>query len=270
MLKKKWLSVVAVSTLALTGHVFAEAPAEMAPEIKTAAVEIAKAEAPAAKSDPVRDAIQAGLHRVNPALILSAVMPSPVDGVFLVKLVTGELLYATADGKHVFTGDVLAIKDGQFVNLTDKVRGEDALKSLQAQDVKDMIVYPAQGETKKVIYVFTDVDCGYCRKLHKEVPALNEKGVEVRYLAFPRGGEQSPAFAKMTSAWCAKDRGAALATLKDGGTLAEETCENSPVQAQYELGMELGVRGTPAVYLDDGRFIPGYQPAPDLLKLMGL
>ncbi|CAM3583693.1 thioredoxin fold domain-containing protein [Parendozoicomonas haliclonae] len=217
----------------------------------------------------VQDVIQSGFSKVNPGLVVEALRPSPVPGVYLAQMKSGELLYVSEDGKHIFTGDLMSIEGGSPVNLTEKVRGERATQQLSAVDARDMLVFPAKGEKKRVMYVFTDVSCGYCRKLHQEIPELNAKGVEVRYLAFPRGGQRSPAYSEMVSAWCAKDRNQALTTLKAGGSIPSATCDN-PVMDQFNLGGALGVRGTPAIYLDDGQSIPGYRPAPDLLDMMGL
>ena len=221
------------------------------------------------KKNDVESAIQAGLYRVNKGLRLEKVTPSAVSGVYLVQMGSGELLYVSGDGKYIFPGDLMAVKDGGLDNLTEKVREELVQKRLAGLDAKDMIVFPAKGEKKGVLYIFTDVDCGYCRKLHQEVSELNKKGVEVRYLAFPRGGEQAPAYARLVSAWCAKDRGAAMTTLKSGGSIPPLTCDN-PVMSQYQLGISIGVRGTPAIYLEDGRSVPGYQPASALLNLMDI
>ncbi|MCL6270167.1 DsbC family protein [Sansalvadorimonas sp. 2012CJ34-2] len=214
-------------------------------------------------------AIRSGLLKLNDKLLVDTVSDTPINGVYQVVMKSGEVLYVSADGQYVFGGDLLKIGKNGLENLTEKIRSEQVRKTLAAQDPKDMIVFPAQGERKSVMYVFTDVDCGYCRKLHQEVPQLNSKGVEVRYLAFPRGGENAPAYSRMVSAWCAKDRKQAMTNLKSGQPIETLTCDN-PVLDQYRLGASLGVRGTPALYLEDGRSIPGYQPADALLKLMGI
>jgi thiol:disulfide interchange protein DsbC len=114
--------------------------------------------------------------------------------------------------------------------------------------------------------VFTDTDCGYCQKLHSEVPELNRLGVEVRYVAFPRQGLQSPAYKELVSVWCAKDRQGAMNLAKTRQEVPAAECDN-PVAKQYALGQMIGVSGTPAIVLANGKLIPGYQPAPQLAKL---
>lgn len=265
MSNKKWLATAVVSMVALAGSVQAESPTQQPVAQAKAAVVAGGADA----ANDVKAKIQAGFHRVSKSLNIAKVSPTPIADIYLVEGGNGELLYASANGEYIFAGDMLKIKQGGLENLTDKVRGEKALKALSSLAKEDMIVYPAKGKTKRVMHVFTDVDCGYCRKLHSEIPALNEGGVEVRYLAFPRGGVQVPAYKKMVSAWCAKDRLEAFGKLKSGDSIADAECEN-PVLDQYKLGISLGVQGTPAIYLDDGQTVPGYRPAADILKIMGL
>jgi thiol:disulfide interchange protein DsbC len=135
---------------------------------------------------------------------------------------------------------------------------------------KDMIVFPAKNE-KYVVTVFTDPSCGYCRKLHQEITNYNELGITVRYLAFPRGGTQSKTFEEMQQIWCATDQKDALTMAKKGRSLKQSAlnrrCDQT-IQKQYELGVALGINGTPAIVLEDGRMLPGYYPAQDLLKTL--
>ncbi|MNF31627.1 Thiol:disulfide interchange protein DsbC precursor [compost metagenome] len=114
--------------------------------------------------------------------------------------------------------------------------------------------------------MFTDTDCGYCQKLHSEVTELNRLGVEVRYVAFPRQGLQSPAYTEMVNVWCAKDPQAAMTAAKSRQPVTTAQCDN-PVAKQYALGQMIGVSGTPAIVLANGKLIPGYQPAAQLAKL---
>ncbi|MNC33572.1 Thiol:disulfide interchange protein DsbC precursor [compost metagenome] len=129
-----------------------------------------------------------------------------------------------------------------------------------------MVVYPAKGETKSHITVFTDTTCPYCHKLHAEVPELNRRGIEVRYVAFPRQGLGSPGDEQLQAVWCSSDRKAALDKMIDGKEIKAAKCAN-PVSKQFQLGQSIGVNGTPAIVLEDGQVIPGYQPAPQVAKL---
>jgi thiol:disulfide interchange protein DsbC len=127
-----------------------------------------------------------------------------------------------------------------------------------------MIVF-SPASPKHTITVFTDIDCTYCRRLHNEVKQLNDLGVKVRYMAFPRAGAGSEPFSKAVSVWCAEDRQQAITDAKAGQPVPTKNCAN-PVQAQYEVGQTIGVRGTPAIILENGRMLPGYVPAPELVQ----
>jgi thiol:disulfide interchange protein DsbC len=133
-----------------------------------------------------------------------------------------------------------------------------------------MIIFSPEGETRAHITVFTDVSCFYCQKLHKEVPELNKRGVEVRYLAYPRSGLDSPGYRQLATAWCASDRQDAITKLKAQQSVPENVCEENPVADQFALGQQLGVRGTPAMVTETGTMIPGYQSADDLMVTLGL
>lgn len=214
--------------------------------------------------------IIAMLNTARPDLKYGAVNPSPIKDIYEVQVIGGPVLYVAKNGEYFFDGDMYQIKAGQFVNLREQAMVGARKQMLAALDVKDMIVFPADGPTKSVISVFTDVDCGYCRKLHREVPELNRLGIEVRYLGFPRAGIGSPSYDKLVSAWCSDTPGETLTELKNGGEVEANQCEDNPVADQYRLGLQMGVNGTPAILLADGVLLPGYQPAADLARLLGI
>lgn len=211
----------------------------------------------------------ARLRALRPDIPIEAVSASPLPGIYELKLTGGTVFYGTEDGKYLFAGDLYELGESDLVNLADIGRESDRRDLMATVAFDDMVVFPANGKTKAVINVFTDVDCGYCRKLHQEVPALNELGIEVRYLAYPRAGIGSPSYAKIVSAWCADDPNSAITELKAGNEIPEKSCDN-PVAAQFDLGREVGVTGTPAIVLEDGRLLPGYAPAADLAATIGL
>ena len=132
-----------------------------------------------------------------------------------------------------------------------------------------MVVFSAIGEEKAHISVFTDVDCGYCRMLHREVPKLNDMGVTVRYLAYPRAGVGSESYEKLVNIWCSADPQEWMTKAKQGMEVPENKCAN-PVAEHFQLGNSVGVRGTPSIVLDNGKFIPGYLTADKLAKELGI
>ncbi|WP_447589658.1 DsbC family protein [Aquipseudomonas campi] len=222
------------------------------------------AAAVAQAADPDQ-AIRSTLGKLQPDLPIEAIAESPMSGLFQVHLKGGRLLYASADGQYLLQGNLYQFKDGNAVNLTEKAESVGIAKVVADIPVSEMVVF-APKQPKTHITVFTDTDCGYCQKLHSEVPELNRLGIEVRYVAFPRQGVGSHGYNGLVSVWCAKDRQAAMTKAKSREELPPATCAN-PVAKQFELGQMIGVQGTPAIVLANGQMIPGYQPAPQLAKV---
>ncbi len=210
-------------------------------------------------------AIRSTLKAIDPELPIEAIAESPMNGLYQVQLQGGRQLYASEDGQFLLQGYLFQVKDGKPVNLTEAAETQGVAKLMEAIPVSEMVVF-APKQPKTHITVFTDTDCGYCQKLHSEVPELNRLGVEVRYLAFPRQGLESAAAKELASVWCAKDPLNAMDRAKTNQPVADVACEN-PVAKQYALGQMIGVSGTPAIVLANGKIIPGYQPAPQLAKI---
>lgn len=221
--------------------------------------------------EAVAKTIVDGLKSARPDLNFGAVEKTPINGLYLVRIDGTQFLYASETGEYIIDGDMYRARPGMFVPIKDlaaaKIR-KDVLAGI-AKD--DTIVFPAADKPKSVLYVFTDVDCYYCQKLHMEsVPELNKSGVEVRYLAYPRAGLNSESYRKIASAWCAKDKPQAMTDLKQRKPIPENVCDPNPVADQFALGQKVGVTGTPALVLEDGTLLPGYRPAPELLKIIGI
>lgn len=231
--------------------------------------------APLAQAADPEALIRARLKEVLPEAEVTSVTVVPVAGfsagLYQVTTRNYEPVMVTGDGRYMLQGDLLEIKGGTLANVSDQMLAVGRGQALARVKLDDMVIFPAVGKAKRVLYVFTDVDCGYCRKFHAEVPELNKRGIEVRYLAFPRGGTTSSVAGKLSSVWCAKDRQRAMTEAKRGAALAAATalCKN-PVNKQYDLGTELGVRGTPAVFSEDGMQLGGYVPADQLAKTLQL
>ena len=194
---------------------------------------------------------------------ITRIRPSFINGLYEVMIGT-EIIYVTGDGRYILKGDLLDLQERR--NVTEEQRATVRRTILNKIPVDEMIEF-APKVTNHVIYVFTDVDCGYCRRLHRDVPELNNNGIAVRYLAYPRAGKGSRTYNIMQSVWCSKDRKQALTLAKNGGQIKSKQCKN-PVEEQYLLGQKLGVRGTPGIYLENGNEVPGYQPPDELIKLV--
>jgi thiol:disulfide interchange protein DsbC len=223
---------------------------------------------PAPVSQQALDAVVAKLTALRPDLPIEAAAPAEMPGMIAIELTGGTMLYATADGRYMVAGDLYEMGD-ELVNIAEAKRDAKRRELIAGIALKDMAVFPAQGNRRAVVTVFTDVDCGYCRKLHMEVPRLNQMGVEVRYLAYPRTGVGSPSYDKLVTAWCSSNRQDAITRMKRGEDLPMKTCDN-PVAREYELGRMAGLQGTPAIVLEDGRMLPGYMSADELGQVLGI
>jgi thiol:disulfide interchange protein DsbC len=214
-----------------------------------------------AADDSLEKELNAAISRFLPDVEVDSIQPTPIEGLYEV-IIGSDVIYMTRDGGYVIKGEILDINERR--NLTEDVRAGSRVKLLNAIKKDDYIEF-ADENTKDAIYVFTDIDCGYCRKLHRDVPELNKRGISVRYLAYPRAGVDSAAGREMSSVWCADDRQQALTAAKNRESVEAKTCDD-PVAEQHVLGQRLGVRGTPSIYLQNGRNLPGYMPPEEIEK----
>ena len=231
-----------------------------------AAAALALASTFAVADDAAEQAIRKTLDTLQLEVPVESISASELNGLYQVKLKGGRVLYASPDGQFVMQGYLFQVKDGKPVNLTEKVERQAVAQTINAVPASQMVVFPAVGETKSHITVFTDTTCPYCQKLHGEVAQLNRMGIEVRYMAFPRQGLESPGDKELQAVWCSKDRKGTLEKMMSGKEITAAKCDN-PVNKQFEMGQSIGVSGTPAIILQDGQMIPGYQPAPQIAKL---
>lgn len=209
------------------------------------------------------DAIEKSLQKALPNVPIDKITPSPVEGVSEV-LMGPSVFYITNDGRYLFQGSLIDMKTR--TDISEARRKEIRIAAINDFGEDRMIIFPAK-EPRHTITVFTDIDCGYCRKLHSEIDKYNAEGITVRYLLYPRSGPDSPSYDKAVSVWCKEDRRQALTDAKAGIQLAKADCDN-PVKEEYDLGGLIGVRGTPAIILEDGEMLPGYIPANKLAKAL--
>ncbi len=253
--------------VALTTAACADNNAVATTDVKDEALVVATASASDIKTEAE---LREKLQRIRPDLQLASVTDSELEGFYFGKIANGPEVYIAKNGSHLLVGDVYELADNGLVDLKEKrfssVRQEVATQLNPAEQ----IIFKPEGEVKAVINVFTDVDCGYCQKLHYEMANYNAAGIEVRYLAYPRAGIGSPAYKKIASAWCANNPNDALTALKNRQEIPENVCDGNPVADQYALGGKIGVRGTPAILLEDGRLLPGYRDAKTLAVELGI
>jgi thiol:disulfide interchange protein DsbC len=235
------------------------ATARVAAPAKPAAT--APAKPAAAKPGIGDDVIRAAVAKAIPGVKIDQIKPSSIPGYREVSI-SGRVVYVSLDGQYLLQGSLIRLADR--TNLTDA--SEAVLrKSVLASANRDRrIVFPAANPRYRVT-VFTDIDCGFCRKLHSEMAGLNAAGITVEYLFFPRAGINSDSYDKAVSVWCARDQRKALTDAKAERPVPEKTCAN-PIAADFELGRRVGVDGTPAIYLDDGTQIGGYLAPKEMLE----
>lgn len=198
---------------------------------------------------------------VKPANISAA----PVSGLYQITSDT-DVAYVTADGRFLFQGGLVDTVHQQ--NLTEQTQQQLRMDILKAVPATDMIRYVPANPRHSLI-VFTDLDCGYCRRLHHAMPTLLQAGIEVRYLFYPRAGPGTGAWHKAEAVWCADDRRKALDEGFSGQALGQPGCDaNAKIQHDYQLAQRIGATGTPAIVLDNGRLIPGLPPIPQLISLV--
>ncbi|MGY4876884.1 DsbC family protein [Vreelandella aquamarina] len=195
---------------------------------------------------------------------------TPMDGLYQVQLTNGESFYANADGSYFLVGDLYANQESGLVNLTEQARNQARAEVIASIPEEERIVFRGVDEPKATIVVFTDTSCPYCTRLHETVPELNEAGIAVHYLAFPRSGMNGEAARVMQQVWCAENSQEALTQAKQGESLSGSASCDNPVASQYQLGIALGVQGTPAIVLPDGKLVPGFMPAERLIGMLGL
>lgn len=209
--------------------------------------------------------IKAELVRAFPDLKSATVKPSPVSGMYEVEY-DSKVFYATSDGKYLFMGEVMDLR--AQVNLTETRRAAIRTRILNEMGEENMVVI-GPDKPQRTLTVFTDVDCSYCARFHLDVPELNKQGVKVRYVFYPRAGIGSKSYQRAVAVWCSDDRAKAIGVAKAGGKLDMKTCAN-PVESHFQLGQRLDINGTPSIFLDNGKVLPGYIPAPRLLSMLGL
>ncbi|RDS82719.1 disulfide isomerase DsbC N-terminal domain-containing protein [Dyella psychrodurans] len=221
---------------------------------------------PPAASTP-ESIVRQTIMRLVPKAKIDQVTPAPMPGFYQV-ITSGHLVYVSADGKYVMNGDLI---DGvKGTSLTDDAWATYRKAELAKVPVSERIVF-APPHPKYTVTVFTDVTCPYCRVLHSQIAAINKEGIAVQYLAWPRSGvtgedgKPTSTYNEMVSIWCASDRNDAFTQAKKGRDPKPTTC-NNPVKDQFDLGLKLGVTGTPAVYAEDGTQIGGYLAPEQMLE----
>jgi thiol:disulfide interchange protein DsbC len=207
--------------------------------------------------------VRQGVSKLLSGQEVSSIEPSPISGLYEV-MVGPKLFYVSADGKYLLNGSLYDINSRE--DLTTPKVAKVKAQMIEKIGEDNMVIF-APEKYQHTVTVFTDIDCGYCRKLHNEIQQYNEQGIRVRYLMYPRAGIGSPSYQKAVNVLCADDRNDAMTRAKAGEDIEKKQCENSVAQ-HYDLGQTLGVNGTPAIFLESGELVPGYVPAKRMAAML--
>ncbi|MCK9637195.1 MAG: DsbC family protein [Methylobacter tundripaludum] len=229
--------------------------------IKIAAVSLLGLTFSVAHAD--ENAIRQALGKAMPSVTVGAVKPSEISGLYEVT-VGGNIVYVSDDGKYLIQGHLVDV--AARTDLTEEKLGGARKQALEKLGQDKMIVFKPK-TSKYTVSIFTDIDCGYCRKLHSEIDQYMAEGITVQYLFFPRAGKGSDSYHKAVSVWCADDRKAALTAAKKGDTPPAKTCVN-PVDEHMQLAEDFEVKGTPMIVTEKGNIFPGYLPAKQLAEAL--
>lgn len=223
-------------------------------------------QAPSPVPAQIRAQISQHFTKSLPTLKIDYIESTPIDQLY--QVVCGPVvMYATADGHYAISGDILNLQDGK-TNLTDSRREKALVQALDQLGEGNMVVYapPTSIKPRYTVTVFTDLECLYCQKLHADIEKINQLGVKVRYVAFPKAGRDTPGYDKLVSVWCAIDRKKAFNEAMVGKT-GSLKCPNHQVDKQFHLGALSGVSGTPT-FVIEGKLVPGYSDPENLLGVL--
>jgi thiol:disulfide interchange protein DsbC len=224
-------------------------------------------------ANPVGNAAQPGAGKADPraaivkkidGLKLEDVRMTPITGVY--EITRGsDISYTSSDGRYVIIGDLIDIDSD--ANITENRRRGLRNRIIEAIPESEMLVYSPK-DPKYTITVFTDIDCGYCRRLHSQIAEYNRLGIRVRYLFYPRSGPDTESWHKAEAVWCSPNRNDALTRAKNGEELKAPKCATGVIARDWELGHKLSVEGTPAILLPSGEMLPGYSPPTELARYL--
>lgn len=212
--------------------------------------------------------IEEQLSKVIPIeLNIDSIKESQLPNFYEVILSDGSFFYVEKGGQYLVLGDIFKIKNEELVNLSREKNYSKAKDMLQKIDEKSLIKFSPK-EIKYKVYVFTDVDCGFCRKFHNQISSYLDQGIQVNYLAFPRSGIDSDTYKKMSIAWCSLNRQEVLTGLKKDKDFEQIDCEDNPIKTHFELAKSIDIQGTPTIISQSGFTIPGYIEAKELIKYL--
>ena len=211
--------------------------------------------------------ISSKINAVLPdGMSVQSIKESQIENLFIVDIGDLQPIYASKNGEFFFYGELYAVEGNTLQNTTkDEINLKRKSILDEALSKDDFISFKSKNEKYRVT-IFTDVDCGYCRKFHNEIKDFNDLGITVNYVAFPRSGLDSISYNKIVTAWCSEDPKSTLTKMKQGKDVQLSLCQDHPVETHFLLGQKIGITGTPAIIKSNGELLPGYLPPEELLN----
>ncbi|MDE0754447.1 MAG: DsbC family protein [Woeseiaceae bacterium] len=215
---------------------------------------------PAADDSAELENVRATVSEMFEGIEADDIFASEVDGWYTVR--KGAIIaYVSSDGRYLMQGDIIDLEES--VNLSEESRNDARAKMMSAVPEDELITYTPE-TVRHTVNIFTDIDCTFCRRLHSQLDEYMDEGIEIRYFLYPRNGPTSESWVKAENVWCADDRNEALTKAKLDQGFAKRDCDASVVSSHYAIGQDVGLRGTPAIVLEDGTLFSGYLPAKQL------
>ncbi|MDD3327295.1 MAG: DsbC family protein [Zoogloea sp.] len=195
---------------------------------------------------------------------VDSVKKTSYGGLFEVVLKSGELLYTDGNVSFIIDGSIIDAKSRK--NIT-QARMLQLMKIDFASLPLDQAIKQVRGNGKRVIASFEDPNCGYCKRLAKDLQSL--KDATVYTFLYPILSPDSTE--KSKNIWCAKDKAAAWNDWMVGGkapAAAAAGCDTSAIDKNVALGQKIKVTGTPTIFTADGNRLPGAVPLAQLEQAM--
>ena len=212
--------------------------------------------------------IEEKLSQIIPAeLEIDSIQRSEVENFYEIELSDKSFFYVEENAQYLFLGDIYKLGENELINISQQKKFSSSQEMLKKINPESLISFTPE-LIKYKIYVFTDVDCGFCRKFHKQIDAYLNEGIQINYLAFPRSGVESGTYTKMTTAWCSNDRQKVLTGLKNDEVFDQIDCMNNPIKEHYQLAKSIDIEGTPTIISSTGLTIPGFIEAKELVEYL--
>jgi thiol:disulfide interchange protein DsbC len=189
------------------------------------------------------------------------VIKTPYSGLYEVQ-VGGDIFYTDEKAQYLFVGNVMDLKTQK--NLTKAKL--DVLNKMKISDMPlNLAIKQVKGNGKREIAVFEDPNCGYCKRLRKELERVDN----ITIYTFMYNILSEDSAIKSKNVWCSTDQSKAWDDLMVNGKPAPDapaTCMSNPHEQILAFGAKLHITGTPTIFFKDGSRIPGFANAAALEK----